>query len=424
MTRITYWLLLLTMACTASSRADTIVLKAAHYLDVDAGKLVSPAEILIDGERIVDIGIAVSHPAGARLINLGSRTLLPGLIDAHVHLFLHPGAQDLQTLQEPVPARTISALAAARDDVMAGFTAERDMGSEGATSADSAVRNAINAGLYPGPRLRVSGNAIDILGGHEDAIAFNPAAHVPSNADYANTADELLRVMRQQHKDGSDFAKIYQTGPDEIRDGTLHTPYQYSIAQLKAAVEEATRMGTNVAVHATGEPGTGYAAQAGVASIDHAIQLSDATMELMKKKRIFAVPTLQWYEYYGNHSATAAANAAATQVYEYKLREFAKQIKAGVPFAVGSDVGPFAHGTQAREFEIMVANGMTPIAVLQADLLNGAQLLGWQGEIGQLKKGYYADIIAVDENPLVDIATLKKVSFVMKGGAVLREAVQ
>ena len=155
MTRITYWLLLLTMACTASSRADTIVLKAAHYLDVDAGKLVSPAEILIDGERIVDIGIAVSHPAGARLINLGSRTLLPGLIDAHVHLFLHPGAQDLQTLQEPVPARTISALAAARDDVMAGFTAERDMGSEGATSADSAVRNAINAGLYPGPAMKM-----------------------------------------------------------------------------------------------------------------------------------------------------------------------------------------------------------------------------------------------------------------------------
>jgi len=181
----------------------------------------------------------VNHPAGTRVIDLGNRTLMPGLIDAHIHLFLHPGAQDLQTLQESAPARTILALAAARDDLLAGFTAERDMGSEGANSADSAVRNAIDSGLYPGPRLRVSGNAIDIVGGHEDAIAFNPNAHVPSNADYATTADDLVRVMRQQHKEGSDFAKIYQTGPDEMRNGTLHTPYQYSIAQLKAAVEEA-----------------------------------------------------------------------------------------------------------------------------------------------------------------------------------------
>jgi imidazolonepropionase-like amidohydrolase len=424
MTRITHWLFILAMACTASSGADTIVLKAAHYFDVDAGKLVSPAEILIDGERIAEIGTVVAHPTGARFINLGSRTLMPGLIDAHVHLFLHPGAEDLQTVQESIPARTIVALHAAREDVLAGFTAERDMGSEGAASADSAVRDAINSGLYPGPRLRVSGNAIDILGGHEDAIAYNPGAHVPSNADYANTADDLVRVMRQQHKEGADFAKIYQTGPDEIHNGTLHTSYQYTVAQLKAAVEEATRMGTTVAVHATGEPATGYAAQAGVASIDHAHQLSDATMELMKKKKIFAVPTLAWYEYFTSHSANDAANTSAKQMYQYKIKEFKKQVKADIPFAVGSDVGPFQHGTQARELELMVQYGMTPIAVLQADLLNGAQLLGWSSDIGQLKAGYYADIIAVDENPLIDIAALEKVSFVMKGGAVVREATQ
>lgn len=416
-------LLALTLAVSAASFAETTVLTAAHYLGVEAGQLVSPAEIRIDGERIVEVGKAVNHPAGTRVIDLGNRTLMPGLIDAHIHLFLHPGAQDLQTLQESAPARTILALAAARDDLLAGFTAERDMGSEGANSADSAVRNAIDSGLYPGPRLRVSGNAIDIVGGHEDAIAFNPNAHVPSNADYATTADDLVRVMRQQHKEGSDFAKIYQTGPDEMRNGTLHTPYQYSIAQLKAAVEEAARLGTVVAVHATGEPGAGYAAEAGVASIDHALQLSDATMALMKKQQIPAVPTLTWYEYYSTRTPAEAANSQSAAIYAYKLKEFAKQVKAGIPFAVGSDVGPFAHGTQAREFELMVQHGMTPAAVLQADLINGAKLLGWKDDIGQLKSGYYADIIAVEGNPLTDITTLKTVPFVMKGGVVIKATI-
>ena len=201
-----------------------------------------------------------------------------------MHLFLHPGAEDLQTVEESVPWRVILAEQAAKADVMAGFTAERDMGTEGAGSADTAVRNAIDQGIIPGPRLRISGNAIDILGGHEDANHYNPAQHVLSNADYANSAEQIVEVMREQHKEGSDFAKIYETGPDRMVDGVLHTPYQYTAAQLTAAVEEAHRLGTVVAVHAMGEPGTLYAAQAGVASIDHATQLSDETIRLMKRE--------------------------------------------------------------------------------------------------------------------------------------------
>ncbi len=166
---------------------------------------------------------------------------MPGLIDAHVHLFLHPGAEDLQTVEESVPQRTILAMLAAKDDLMAGFTAERDMGTEGAGSADSAVRDAINKGLILGPRLRISGNAIDILGGHEDANHFNPAQHVLSNATYANSADEIVAAIRQQHKEGSDFVKMYETGPDSMQGGVLHTPYQYTVAQLKAAIDEAAR---------------------------------------------------------------------------------------------------------------------------------------------------------------------------------------
>jgi imidazolonepropionase-like amidohydrolase len=395
-----------------------IVLHAARLLDIDTGRLVTPGEVLVEGERILAVGSSVTHPAGAQVIDLGDTTLLPGLIDAHVHLFLHPGSEDLQTVEESVPQRTILALLAARDDVMAGFTAERDMGTEGAGSADTAVRDAINAGLYPGPRLRISGNAIDILGGHEDANHFNPEQHVLSNASYANNAQELVAVMRHQHKEGSDFAKIYETGTDSLEHGVLHTPYQYTAAELKAAVDEAARLGTTVAVHAMGEPGTLYAAQAGVASIDHATQLSEETMRIMKEKKIPAVPTFAVFEIFVQ--APGPQGERERRLLDYKIQEFKKQIAAGIPFAVGSDVGPFPHGTQAREMELMVKYGMKPLAVLQADMLNGAQLLGWGGQIGDLKPGLYADIIAVPGSPLDDISVLERVSFVMKGGVVVR----
>jgi imidazolonepropionase-like amidohydrolase len=404
-----------------NSPSTPIVLHAARLLQVDTGNILQPGKILVEGERIKAVGTTVEHPQGATIIDLGDTTLLPGLIDAHVHLFLHPGAEDLQTVIESVPWRTILAEQAAKADLMAGFTAERDMGTEGAGSADTAIRNAINQGLIPGPRLRISGNAIDILGGHEDANHFNPAQHVLSNADYANSADEIVAVMREQHKEGSDFAKIYETGPDKLINGVLHTPYQYSEAQLATAVEEANRLGGFVGVHAMGEPGTLYAAQAGVASIDHATQLSDETMRLMREKGIFAVPTFTIFEFFATHRESQDQAAAESAMLDYKIAEFKKQIAAGVPFAVGSDVGPFPHGTQARELTLMVRYGMKPLAVLQADLINGAKLLRWDGQIGELKPGFYADIIAVPGNPLDDISVVEHVRFVMKNGAVVRQ---
>lgn len=409
----------------AQQPAPPIVLHAARLLQIDTGKLLTPGEILIEGERIKAVGTSVEHPQGAQLIDLGDTTLLPGLIDAHVHLFLHPGAEDLQTVEESVPWRVILAEQAAKADLLAGYTAERDMGTEGAGSSDTAIRDAINAGLILGPRMRLSGNAIDILGGHEDANRYNPAQHVLSNADYANNAEQIVEVMREQHKEGSDFAKIYETGKDQmIPDGhgeaVLHTPYQYTAAQLTAAVEEAHRLGTTVGVHAMGEPGTLYAAQAGVASIDHATQLSDETMRLMKEKGIFAVPTFTIFDYFAHHRSDAAEAASEAALLDYKIAEFKKQLAAGIPFAVGSDVGPFPHGTQAHELTLMVQYGMQPLAALQADMVNGAKLLGWADSIGQLKPGYYADIVAVPGNPLTDISVCEHVSFVMKGGTIVR----
>ena len=408
------------LAAAQQPAAQPIVLHAARLLEVDTGNILQPGEILVEGERIKAVGTTVDHPQGAKVIDLGDTTLLPGLIDAHVHLFLHPGAEDLQTVEESVPWRTILAEQAAKADLMAGFTAERDLGTEGAGSADTAVRNAIDQGLIPGPRLRISGNAISILGGHEDAVDFNPAQHVLSNADYANDAEQLIEVIREQHKEGSDFVKIYESGPDRMIDGVLHTPYQYTEAQLAAAVEEARRLGTVVAVHDMGEPGTLYAAEAGVASIEHATQLSDETMRLMKEKGIFAVPTFTIFEYFAHHRESQDQAAAESAMLDYKIAEFKKQIAAGVPFAVGSDVGPFPHGTQARELTLMVKYGMAPLAVLQADMINGAKLLRWEGQIGELKPGYYADIVTVPGNPLDDISVVEHVRFVMKGGVVYR----
>jgi imidazolonepropionase-like amidohydrolase len=402
--------------------SDTIVLHAAHILDVEHGTLVSPGEVLVRGNRIVEAGSSVAHPGGATAIDLGAATLMPGLIDVHVHLFLHPGAEDLQTVVESVPERTILAEIAAREDLMAGFTAERDMGTEGAGSADSAVRNAIDSGLIPGPRMSVSGNAISTLGGHEDAIHFNPAEHISSNATYANNAGELVSVIRQQLKEGADFIKIYQTGADRFSDGKFITPYQYTEAELAAAVEETARVGRRVGVHCTGEPGALYAVQAGVASIDHADQLSPETMRIMREKQIYAVPTFAISEYFAAHADSPAVAESERALLAFHAAEFRKQLAAGVPMAVGSDVGPFPHGTQAREFELMVKYGMPAADALRASLLNGARLLGRQDVIGQLKPGFYADVIAVPGDPLQDISVLTRVSFVMKNGIVYKNA--
>ena len=407
-----------TLSLTAQQPQPATVLHAARILDVADGKTLSPGEVLIVGNRIREAGTHVTRPAGAVVIDLGDTTLMPGLIDAHVHLFLHPGAEDLQTIQESVPQRTLSAAAAAKADVMAGFTAERDMGTEGAKCADVAVRNAINDGSIPGPRMRVSCNAIDITGGHEDAIGYNPDQHVLSNADYANTSDQIIEVVREQRKGGADFTKIYETGRDYLEGDTFTTPYQYTEAQLAAAVAEAHRTGSRVGVHCTGEPGASFAAQAGVASIDHAYDLSPATMKLMHDKQIYAVPTFAIMEYFSVHPQHGDGTDDLRQL-KFHAAEFKKQMAAGVPFAVGSDVGPFPHGTQARELVLMVKYGMSPADVLRSDLINGAKLLDWADAIGQLLPGFYADIIAVPGDPLTDISVTTHPVFVMKNGEIL-----
>jgi imidazolonepropionase-like amidohydrolase len=406
--------------------AETI-LHAAHLLNVEQSTLTSPGEILVRDNRIVAVGAHVPHPVNARVIDLGPLTLMPGLIDAHVHLFLHPGLdENLQTVEESVPQRTIIATLNARADLLAGFTAERDMGTEGAGPADTAVRNAINAGLIPGPRMRITGNAISITGGHEDALGYNPALHIPSNATYADSTDQLIHVIREEIKQGADMVKIYQTGHDTLVPDTqgkdmLVAPYQFTEAQLAAAVAEAHRLGTKVGVHCTTEPAALYAAQAGVATIDHALYLSPQTETIMRQKGIYAVPTLTIFEYFADHPDNPAQGKFMRDLYNFHTTQFTKQIAAHVPMVVGSDVGPFPHGTQAREFVLMNKFGMPAADVLRSDLINGARLLMWADSIGQLKPGFFADIIAIDGDPLSDISAVTRVRFVMKNGTIYKD---
>ena len=432
----------------AATSAQPIVLHAARLFEVVPGRIVSPGEVLVEGGRIQAAGTSVPHPAGAKVIDLGNTTLMPGLIDAHVHLFLHPAppSEGMQTVDESAPQRTIEAVLAAKADLMAGFTSERDMGTEGAGPADAAVRNAIDRGEIPGPRLRISGMAISILGGHEDAVGFNPEQHVLGNADYADDSEQLIETIRKQHKEGASFVKIYETGSDQMEPAgsapclgnpicaqlgigeqagdpefwEFHTPYQYTLDELKAAVAEAARLNTNIGVHCQGEPAARFAVEAGVSAIDHATQLSQGTMTLMKEKNIPAVPTFVIFKYFADHAPDSAAAAREYAMLDYKIHEFKRQVAAGVPMAVGSDVGPFPHGTQAEEFELMVKYGMTPLAVLQADYINGARILMWENRVGQLKAGYLADVVAVPGNPLEDITAVERVQFVMKGGVVYK----
>ena len=383
MTKTMGWCGALLLASAAFGQTSTVV-RAARLLDVESGKMLTPGEVLVTGERIVEVGTKVAHPAGAEVIDLGDRTLLPGLIDAHVHLFLHPGAEDLQTVQESVPQRTILALLAAKADLMGGFTAERDMGTEGAGSADTAVRNAINQGLVPGPRLRISGNAVDILGGHEDAINFNPAQHVLPNATWANNAAELVTVIREQFKEGADFIKIYETGA--IRFTTAFSRRRFNIRRPSCGRRWRRRRGWASASGCMPRASREHFTRRGrelprstmrYSSVrDHAADAGEGDLRGadVHDFRVLRRPC-----------GVAAAEKNEREMIAYHAQQFRRQLAAGVPVAMGSDVGPFPHGTQAREFVLMAKYGLSPLASIQAGTVNAAKLLGWGDEIGTIK---------------------------------------
>ncbi len=410
----------------ATSPTHVVAIKCAHLLNVKTGVMASDQVVLVEGERIQAVGSAreVRIPAGAKVIDLGNATLLPGLIDAHTHLFLHPGSEDGQTLRESLPRRTIDAIENAKADLMAGFTSERDCGTEGAKSADVDVRNAINAGEILGPRMEVSTQAISIYGGHEDYFGYNPEVGMIPNAQLVegiDGPDGLISAIRSQVKEGADFIKIYVTGAEQVHSLTdVYVVPQFSLPELKAAVAEAKRLGKFVAVHAGGGLGTLYAAEAGVHSIEHGYYADNDTFQVMKRKGIWLVPTFTVTEWFIDHDTSPAGQARGRIVRQLRHEHFQMALAAGVKIAMGSDVGPFPHGTQGQEFSWMVKYGMTPLASIQAGTINAAELMGRSDQVGSIEVGKLADLVAVPDDPLKNIDTLQHTIFVMKGGVVYK----
>jgi len=379
--------------------------------------------ILIRAERIVETGPAASVkiPEGATVVDLSKATVLPGLIDAHTHLFLtgeSHGRYEDQILKESWQYRTIEAVLNAKKDLEAGFTTMRDVETEGAMYSDVDVRNAINRGLIPGPRLQVATRAVSTTGGYP-LEGYSPQVPVPSGVEIVDGVEAARKAVREQVNYGADLIKIYGTHRFHFTpEGKIVSIPTFTLAEIQAIVDEAHREGVKVACHAYGGEGLHNCLEAGVDSIEHGLDLDDESIRRMIQKGIYLCPTLYVYEFEPEEDLQATGGKTSrARIHEVSFR---KAVAAGVKIAFGTDAGPFPHGTQAKEFEYMVKFGMTPARALLSATQTASEMMGWQDRVGSIEKGKYADLIAVSGDPLSDITELERVKFVMKGGQVVK----
>ena len=397
---------------------DTVtVLRCGRLLDPASGSVTENAIVLVRGGRIDSVGKGAAVPAGARSVDLSRYTCLPGLIDSHTHVMLQPederGAPPVIT--KSLAFRTVQGVAAARKELEAGFTTLRDLDSEGAGFADVAVRDGINQGIIPGPRLLVSTYALTITGGHMNNTGLNPDLEVPDPATLADSRDAMIAEVRREVKYGADWIKVYATGTlRHVDPVTLEPLTQYSEEDLRAVVEEARRWHRDVAAHAYGGEGAKNAIRAGVRSIEHGMLLDDEGLKLLVDHGTFWCPTLTVYVPETKEDDTELRR----RIVAHHKEVFQKAMKMGVKITFGTDAGAFEHGTQARELVRMVDYGMSPLEAIRSATVRGAELLRLEKEIGTLDPGKAADVIAVEGDPLKDISVLTRVGFVMKGGQV------
>ena len=398
--------------------------RAGKLLDVRSGKVLDNQIIVIRGARIDRVAPAREEqiPAGAKVVDLSRATVLPGLIDCHTHIMLADtdnSHYEEYLLKDSYQYRTILATLNVKRDLEAGFTAMRDVETEGAMYSDVDVRNAINQGLIPGPRLKVATRGISSTGGYE-LEGYAPQVKVPSGVQLVDGPYEARKAVREQFNYGADLIKMY--GNDRYRflpTGQIRSVANFSFEEVQAIVDEARLKGLKVACHAYDGPGLHYCIDAGVASIEHGIQLDDDAIHKMVAKGTYLVPTLQVYCCALEKGDLAMSGGKTSRVAIHEV-SFKKALAAGVRIAFGTDAGSFPHGTQAVEFEWMTRYGMSPLDAIRSATVNAADLLGWTDDIGALEPGKYADLIAVDGNPLSDIKQLEHVQFVMKGGEVVR----
>ncbi|HEV2233393.1 MAG TPA: amidohydrolase family protein [Terriglobia bacterium] len=404
-----------------------VAVKAGRLLDTKTGQVSTNQIVLIHADRIAEVGPAgqVAIPAGAEVIDLSGATVLPGLIDAHTHLFLtgeSHGRYEEQLLKESWQYRTIEAVVNARKDLEAGFTTMRDLETEGAMYSDVDVKNAINRGLAPGPRLQVATRALSTTGGYP-LEGYSPEVTVPSGVQIVDSPDAARLAVREQIKYGADLIKVYGTHRFRFTpEGKLDAIPTFTLPELQAIVDEAHRERVKVACHAYGGEGLRNCIDAGVDSIEHGLDLDDESITKMLNKGIYFVPTLYVYEFEPEEDLEATGGKTSrARIHEVSFR---KALARGVKIAFGTDVGPFPHGTQAREFEYLTRFGMTSAQAIRAATVTAAELMGWQDRMGSIEKGKYADLIAVSGDPLADITELERVKFVMKGGAVVKNDIK
>ena len=405
------------LACLLAAQERPLVVRAARLLDVRTGKVQSPGQVWMKDGRLQE----GAPPAGAEVLELGDRTLLPGLIDCHTHLLMPAGLGELGYLKRSHGTLLLDGVVNARKVLEAGFTTVRDVGA-GAGFADAALRDAIARGDIPGPRMLVAGPALSITGGHGDLNGFPPHVHT-GGEHLVDSPDQGRRAVREWHKRGVDLIKLHATGGVLSNHDDPAAP-SFSSAELKAIVEEAMRRGMAVCAHAHGDAGILEATLAGVRSVEHGSLLSPATAREMKIRGTFLVPTLYALESIvlpGNpYKVPEGSLAKARALIPLRRTGFKAALEAGVLIAYGTDIGVFEHAQVAADFRYLVAYGMTPLQAVQSATLVAAELLRLGSELGTLEPGRRADVIAVDGNPLTDITTLERVRFVAKDGRVVR----
>ena len=405
----------------ATAPAQRTLVRAGHLLDVKTGQLLNDQTIVVTGSTIQSIAPTASVPAqpSDTVLDLSSLTVLPGLIDVHTHLTMNTDFDPFVEVTSTSAKEAINGVANARTTLMAGFTTVRNVGAYNFVDVD--LRDAINAGQVPGPHMQVSGPLIGITGGHCDENLLPIQYHTVGDG-VADGVPAVQHMVRQNIKYGADLIKMCATG-GVLSKGDDPNAAQFTLEEMQAIVADAHRLGRKVAAHAHGEQGILWATEAGVDSIEHGSYINDEGIAAMKQHGTYLVPTLyleDWIIASGHLPAFYQQKMIdVTAVAKANIR---RAVQAGVKIAMGTDAAVYPHGLNAHELDVYVNQiGMTPLAALQSATLNAADLMGWTAKTGTLEPGKWADIIAVDKNPLDDIRTLQDVKFVMKAGVVYKK---
>jgi imidazolonepropionase-like amidohydrolase len=410
------------LAQETAGSTQRVVVHAGKLLDVRSGKTLNDQAIVIEAGKIVSVGPMgqANRSSADRFIDLPNATVLPGLTDAHTHLTGNPQDIGPQALSISIPRATLTGARNARITLEAGFTTVRNVGAEG--FGDVALRDAINAGDVPGPRMLVSGPALGITGGHCDENLLPFEYHYAAEG-VADGVEGVQHKVREVIKYGADVIKICATG-GVLSHGDNPQASAYTQEELRAIVTDAHRLGRKVAAHAHGAQGILWASQAGVDSIEHGSYIDDAAIAEMKKNGTYLVPTLYLADWFLANAerlhVPAELIGKGKEVMSVARKNEAHAFASGVKVAFGTDAAVYPHGLNAHEFAVMVKLGLTPLQSIQAATINAADLLGWSDKIGAVESGKWADIIAVDGDPLQDVTTLERVKFVMKGGEVVK----